>query len=202
MMTVTDRVKEKVAQMPVGEPFSSRGLLAIGPRAAVDQSLSRLAKSGEIMRVTRGVFVKPKQNQYVGAVIPEPLKIVQAKLAAENEIVQIHGAEAARQFELTTQVPTTPVFYTSGSSRRFRIGNLQVKLKRVSPRKLMLAGTPAGTALSALWYIGKENVSESVIEKIKQKLPAAEFETLKTAKGGMPAWMADAFYRYEQQTSR
>lgn len=198
MITTTHRVKERVAQTPIGEPFSSKELLNLGTRAAVDQSLSRLVKSGEVLRVTRGVYVKPKQNQYVGAVIPETLKVVQAKLVAENECVQVHGAEAARQFELTTQVPTTPVFCTSGSSRHFRIGNLQVKLKRVSPRKMLLAGTPAGTALSALWYIGKGNVSESVIEKIKQKLPAAEFETLSAAKGAMPAWMANAFYRYEQ----
>jgi hypothetical protein len=202
MMTIAQKLKEKVAQMELGEPFSSKELLSIGTRSAVDQGLSRLARSGEVMRVTRGVYVKPRQNQYVGAVIPEPLKIIQAKLAAENESVQVHGAEAARQFELTTQVPTTPVFYTSGSSRQFCIGKLRVRLKRVSPRKLLLAGTPAGTALSALWYIGKENVSESVIEKIKHKLPAAEFETLKATRSAMPAWMADAFYHYEQQTDR
>jgi uncharacterized protein DUF6088 len=201
-MTIAHKLMERIAAIPVGEPFSGKGLLSIGTRAAMDQSLSRLVKSGALMRVTRGVYLKPKQNKYVGAVIPEPLKIVQAKLAAEKETVQVHGAEAARQFELTTQVPTTPVFYTSGSSRHFRIGNLRVNLKRVSPRKLLLAGTPAGTALSALWYIGKENVSESVIEKIQQKLPAAEFETLKAAKGAMPGWMADAFNRYEQQLGR
>ena len=29
-------------------------------------------------------------------------------------IVQVYGAEAARRLELTTQVPTQPVFSTSG----------------------------------------------------------------------------------------
>lgn len=168
----------------------------------VDQTLSRLAKNGELTRLTRGIYVRPKQSKYVGLVMPEPVKIAQAKRVGEQESLQIHGAEAARQFGLTTQVPTTPVFCSSGPSRKFWVGNLRVQVKHVSPRKLALAGTPAGTALSALWYIGRKNISEKVIAAIKEKLPASEFETLKGARPMMPVWMADAIYRYEQRTSR
>lgn len=202
MAKVVKCIKEKISQLPIGEPFSSKELVCFGTRAAVDQNLSRLVKTGEVMRVTRGVYVRPKQSKHVGAVTPEPMSVAHAKLLTERETVQVHGAEAARQFGFTTQVPTTPVFCTSGSNRKFRVGNLRVKLKHVSPRKLALAGTPAGNALSALWYVGKENISESLIEKVKEKLPASEFEKLKAAKPIMPAWMADAFYRYEQRTSR
>jgi len=137
----------------------------------------------------------------VGAVVPEPQKIIEAKLLAENEKLQVHGAEAARQFELTTQVPMIPVFCTSGSNRQFRVGNLRVKLTHLPPRKLVLAGTPAGAALSALWYIGKRNISTAVIRKIEEKLPPAEFAALRAAIAAMPAWMVDAFYRYEQQSN-
>jgi hypothetical protein len=202
MATVVKCIKERISQLPVGEPFSSKELVGFGTRAAVDQNLSRLVKRGEVMRVTRGVYVRPKQSKYVGAVTPEPLKVAHAKVLTAKESVQVHGAEAARQFGFTTQVPTTPLFYTSGSNRRFRVGNLRVKLKHVSARKLTFAGTPAGNALSALWYVGKENISDGLIEKIKEKLTASEFEKLKAAKSIMPAWMADAFYRYEQQARR
>jgi hypothetical protein len=183
-------------------PFPASSLLASAPVRLVDQTLSRLAKNGELTRLTRGIYVRPKQSKYVGLVMPEPVKIAQAKRVGEQESLQIHGAEAARQFGLTTQVPTTPVFCSSGPSRKFWVGNLRVQVKHVSPRKLALAGTPAGTALSALWYIGRKNISEKVIAAIKEKLPASEFETLKGARPMMPVWMADAIYRYEQRTSR
>jgi hypothetical protein len=195
-MTITKQVKNRVEELPVGEPFSSVLLLSLGTRAAVDQSLSRLAKSGMVTRVSRGVYIKPKLNRYVGAVAPEPSEVIKAKLP-QNETIQIHGAEAARQMQLSTQVQTQPVFYTQGPSRAFRIGGLRVKLKHVSPRKLVLGARPAGVAFSALWYVGKQNVNPSVIEKVKQRLSPEEFKVLSESKSAMPAWMADAFHRYE-----
>jgi hypothetical protein len=196
-MTITEHVKNAVEELPVGEPLANKELLQIGTRAAVDQCLSRLVKAGVIARVSRGVYVKPRMNRYVGAVTPGTNEIVKAKLQAENETVQIHGAEAARQMQLSTQVPTQPIFYTSGSSREFRVGNQRVKLKHVSPRKLALGTRPAGTALSALWYVGKGNVTPSVITKVRQRLSPEEFKLLSESKSAMPSWMADAFHRYE-----
>jgi hypothetical protein len=197
-MNVVEQIKHRIQEYPQGQPFSSRILLGLGTRAAVDKALSRLVESGEVKRVSRGVYVRPKFNKYVGAVVPEPIEVVRAKLEAENETLQVNGAEAARQFQFTTQVPTRNVFYTSGSSRKFRIGNLSVELKHVAPRKLILAGQPAGTALTALWYLGKENVSKAVIERIAETLPPKEFEALKSEKAAMPVWMAEQFRKYER----
>ena len=80
----------------------------------------------------------------------------------------------------------------------FRIGGLKVKLKHVSPRKLVLGTRPAGVAFSALWYVRKQNLTPSAIEKVKRKLPPGEFRFLSESKWAMPAWMADAFYRHER----
>lgn len=195
-MTITKQVKNKVDELPLGQPFSSAQLLSFGTRAAVDQCLSRLVKSGVVTRVSRGVYIKPKLNRFVGAVSPEAAEVAKAKLP-QNENIQIHGAEAARQMHLSTQVQTQPVFYTQGSNREFRVGGLRVKLKHVSPRKLALGTRPAGVAFSALWYVGKQNVNASVIEKVKQRLSPEEFRVLSESKSAMPAWMADAFHRYE-----
>ncbi|MCY4601636.1 MAG: hypothetical protein OXF27_17155 [Acidobacteria bacterium] len=47
-----------------------------------------------------------------------------SRLACRGEIQRlVHGAEAARRFKLSTQVPTAPVFLTSASSRTIRIAN-------------------------------------------------------------------------------
>ncbi len=195
-MTVTEQIRRWVAQMPEGQPFRSAELLQFGSRSAVDQALSRLSKpSGCIMRVTRGVYVRSKINRYAGRVTPEPFKV--AQVIARSKI-EIHGAEAARHFHLTTQVPTQPIFYTSGTSRTFRMGRLKVCLKHLAERKLQLAGRGAGMGLIALWYLGKKHVTAKVIEKIKNGLPPAEFEELKASRAIMPAWMADAIHNYEK----
>jgi hypothetical protein len=73
-------------------------------------------------------------------------------------------------------------------------GNLTVRLRHVSRRKLLLAGKRPGLALSALWYLGKNNVNASVISAIRAGLTAEEFKTLKNT--DLPAWMAAALEKY------
>jgi len=122
----------------------------------VDKALSRLVEEGVILRITRGVFVRPRTSRFIDDVMPDVAKIVAVIAKDRSETIQVHGAEAARRFKLSTQVPTIPVFHTSGPSRQLKIGNLVVKLVHASHRKLLLAGTRPGLALSALWYLGKD----------------------------------------------
>jgi hypothetical protein len=195
-------IRQQIAALSAGEPFTSSSLLSFGSRAAVDQALSRLSKAGIISRVTRGVFVRPKQNRYVGEVPPEPYKVAEAIANSRGELLQISGAEAARQLQLTTQVPVEAVFYTTGPTRTFAIGNLPVKMKHTSRRKLSSASGPAGIAVLALGYLGKERVTPQVIETLRRSLPAAEFHQLIASRSKLPTWMANSIYRYQQEAGR
>ena len=113
-------------------------------------------------------------------------------------VVRVHGAEAARRLELTTQVPTQSVFVTSGPSKRIRVGKMEIHLRHICQRKLALAGRPAGLALAAMWYLGKKEVTPALVEKIRRKLGSSEFEVLKSAINSMPAWMSEAIFRNER----
>lgn len=196
--TSAEMIRQHIEKLPLGHPFTPAELMGCGTRASVDQNLSRLVKAGAIARVARGVFVRPEVSRHVGKVMPEPLKVAETLARAAGGVVQMHGAEAARRLELTTQVPLQSVFSTSGPSRKVRVGRMEVRLKHVSARKLALAGRPAGVALAALWYLGKQEVTESTIAQIRKKLSPGEFEALKSATQAMPAWMVDAFHRFER----
>ncbi len=103
---------------------------------------------------------------------------------------------------LTTQMPTQLVFYTSGSSRHLQLGNLSITLKHISPRKLLLAGQPAGLAFTALWYLSKQHVSIKTIETIQKQLSKSEFKALQSIITSMPGWMADVFIEFEKSKNR
>ena len=179
-----------------GEPFSSAELLTLGTRAAVDHSLSRLAKEGVIARITRGVYVRPVISKYVGAVTPEPYKIAEAVARTTGAKVSMNGAEAARGFGLSTQMSTQSLFLTTGPTREIVVGKSKIRMQHASARKLTLAGSPAGMALSALYYLGKGEVTTAVVAKIKGKLSPNEFEVLRCSTKLMPSWMSDVFYQY------
>ncbi|MGR2738931.1 DUF6088 family protein [Billgrantia sp. Q4P2] len=199
-MSVAESIKQRALRMRRGEPFTNTRFLELGSRSAVDKALSRLVEEGVIQRVARGVFARPKKSRYIGNVMPEASRVIEVIAKDHGETVQVHGAEAARRFRLSTQMPTTPVYYTSGPSREIRVGNLKVKLMHTSShRKLQHAGKKPGLALSALWYLGKDNIDAEVVRRIREGMSSEEFETLRNSR--MPAWMSRAIENYTHGAS-
>jgi len=194
-------IRERIEGFPAGEPFTSVEFMTSGTRVSVDHALSRLTKAGVISRVTRGVYVRPIINKHVGPVVPGPFKIAQAVARSMGAQISVNGAEAARRFELSTQMSAQSLFLTTGPTRHIKVGNSRIRLQHTSPRKLALAGRPAGAALSALWYLGRGEVTSKVIAQIRTKLSPEEFQALRSSTELMPSWMSDAFYRYSQETS-
>jgi len=175
------QVRQRAQELPA---FLEQG------SAAVDQTLERLVKAGTIERVARGVFVRPERSTHVGKVIPEPLKVAETIARSTGDRVQIHGAEAARRVEFTAQVPAQPIVYTSGKSKRFHLGKLDIRTQHVAPRELALAGRPAG-----VWQRGsdashdRENPPQAARRRIRAKIAATN---------AMPARISRALSQYAQ----
>ncbi len=195
-MSTAELIRSFIETQPLGEPFTPAALLCLGTRKAVDLELARLTKAGVLVRPARGIYVRPKQSKYVGAVPPDPIKIAMARAGGP---VEVHGAEAVRRFGLSTQMPVQPVYYTTGPSRRIQYGNIPIRLKHISPRKLVAPGTNVGLAVSALWYLGKNEVTPQTFAAIRQRLSPDEYAQLRAAIPKMPAWMAEQLLKYERE---
>jgi hypothetical protein len=197
-MSISKEIEKKIKGLKRGKPFMSSDFLNLGSRAAVDQALWRLVKAEKITRIKSGVFVKPEKNIYVGEVLPGPEEVVKYFAQHSGNKIEINGAEAARRFGFTTQVSSQPVFFTNGPSRKFYLRNLRVELKHVASRKMALAGRPAGEALSALWYLGRNEVTPETFEQIEERLPSNEFAALTNNQEVMPGWMRSALHEYQK----
>lgn len=195
-MSVMKQIKQYVNRIPKGKPVSTSSLMKFGTRTAVDQALSRLVKEGVLTRIGRGLYTRPKHSSYVGEVPPKLMEIVKAK--AGKATVQVNGAEAARRLGLSTQVPLKAVFLTDGPNRHFNVGALEVTLKHVASRKLLLAGRPAGLAISAFWYLGKNELNAEIVEKVRAFLPPEEFTALRNELPSMPIWMQNVVLESER----
>lgn len=196
-MSASQAIRELIASLPTGEIFTPSLFAEMGSRAAVDQALMRLAKAGSIDRIGHGLYVLPQKDRFGVKPLPTPEQVAWAIARAEGATIEVHGAEAARRFGFTTQMPAQPVFYTTGSSRTIRLEKMVVRLQHVAPRKLILEGRPAGQALSALWYLGRNQVTSDTFMRLAERLPATEFRVLCGAKSSMPAWMVQALHSYE-----
>lgn len=201
VMKATTLIKDYLKLIPEGEPFTTGALRHLASADNLRQILNRLVKSGEIIRVSRGVYVKPKHVPSVGVTLPLVREIAEIIAKSTGEIVAIHGAEAARQLGLTTQVPMRLVLYTSGNTREVKVKNQSILLKHVSPSKLIAPNTIAGLVISALMYLGQQHVTPETLQKISSQLSPKDFETTLMQIEYMPAWLANIFYRYKKEYS-
>lgn len=192
-------IKQYISTLPEGVPFAASALRTFASTDNIRQIMTRLVKSGEITRVARGVFIKPKYtSNHTTPLTPAP-EIARIITESTGEIISIHGSEAARQLQLTTQVPMRPVFYTNGNTRTLKISNRSIKLKHVNPSKLIAPGTTSGLIISALLYLGKEAVTIETLHLIQQRVSSDEFQKTTRLVEHMPAWMADLFYKFQQE---
>jgi len=65
-MVTSSYVRRYINRLAPNTLFSTSQLLSCGKRAAVDQALSRLVKRGDIIRLTRGLFLR---DAYTGSSI-------------------------------------------------------------------------------------------------------------------------------------
>ena len=103
---------EILARLAEGKQITAKEMLHLGNRAAIDQVLSRRARSGKLIRVSRGLYVAPVQGRF-GSRPPSASKVLESLAEQRGETVVRHGASAANALGLTTQIPVREVYLTS-----------------------------------------------------------------------------------------
>ncbi len=190
MTTLPESIRIHARSLTEGGVLSPKEFLHLGSRAAIDQAFSRLAKSGELLRVARGMYVAPVTSRF-GTRSPSPERVVRAFAEKSGEIVVSHGANSANALGLTQQVPTREIFLSSGRSRKLNLGRSVVTIRHAPQWMLALGSGPAGEAVRALAWMGQAHVTKS-LGALHRRLSEADWNTLTSARAVLPSWMAKA----------
>jgi hypothetical protein len=190
---LTEAILKKTNELPEGAPVSAKMLLHLGSRPAVDQSLSRLARSGKLLRAGRGMYVSPVKSRF-GTHPPSAEKLVEEFAMQRGETVVPSGASSANSLGLTTQVPVRTVYWTSGRSRKLNLGKQRIQLEHVPSWQLAFAKEPAGEIVRSLAWAGPERV-QTALNEIKTKVPASAIQQVAQKVSRFPGWMASALSR-------
>ena len=181
-----------------GWVFTPSFFYDLGSRTAIAQSLLRLAKSGTIRRLTRGLYDYPAKHPDFGDLPPNYDRVAQALVGRDNLKIQPSGAYAANLLGLTEQVPAKIVFFTDGPNRKVQIGKQTIVLKRTTPRNMATAGRISGLVIQALRYLKQGNVDSTVLAKLKRRLSDDDKNTLMNDIRYAPAWIGDIFRKIQR----
>ena len=156
---------------------------------SVGRTLSGLVEEGSLVRIASGIYLKPKQSKF-GAIMPSVDQIVRAIAERDKAQVLPSGVTALNALGLSTQVPMTHSFLTTGSARTLYLGDQKVIFKRAVPRNFAYSTQVIPLLVQALKSLGEENIDEEKLCRIRELIKEEkEVKTLAEDVAMMPAWM-------------
>ncbi len=172
-MNTPQSIWQAIADMSHGAVFSSADFLSMGTRAAIDQALHRMMRSGEVARVARGLYASAGQSVDAHTIA----QAVAHKTGERIGLVPCAG---------THDVHVVP---TSGQSRTVKAVGSTLQFRRMSQRKVQLAASPTGRTLLELWDRGQANLTTTEIKRATGDWSMQDINSFATL---IPAWLRTA----------
>lgn len=188
---VASRVRRHINKLGSDAIFVTRDVLYCGKRAAVDSVLYRLVRSGDLIRLARGVFTSSRLAKQ----IPSAFEIVKAKAAAFKRAIFRHSLDAAVELGLSATGNPDMVFATDGANSSFFIHayGKRVELKNVCPRKRDDNDSEVLRAIRAVWVTcrGSSCLGDTSRRSVAHRLGRQAWDQFLTSFQIMPAWLWD-----------
>lgn len=187
--SIESAIARQVRRSKSGTVFTPTLFANIGSRAAIDKALQRLVARGDLRRLSRGLYDKPRNDPLLGTLWPSVGAVVAALTGKDKLRLQPTGAYAANLLGLSDQVPARVEFLTDGTSRTVKAGPMQIVLKRTTPRQMAAAGRTSGLVIQALRSLGADHLTPQRISKLRRTIPADARRSLLDDLTLAPGWL-------------
>jgi hypothetical protein len=146
-------ILDRIAATPA-RVWTPVDFLDLGPRAAIDKALQRLAIAGKLRRIDRGLYDTPRLNKLTGrSTAPDTRAVIDAIARRDQARFIVDGLTAANDLGLTTAVPARVMVFTDNRLRPIKLGNQIITFKQAAPSRLYWAGRPAMRVVQALYWL-------------------------------------------------
>jgi hypothetical protein len=177
--------------------WTADDFIDLGSRSAVDKALQRLSISGDIRRISRGLYDVPRIDEVTGNEVEiDYTCVLEAVARREKARLLPDGATAAKQLGLVNAIASTITIHTDARLRSIQLGQVRIDFKPTAPRRLYWAGRPAMRVVQSLRWVRTmpPTSAEPILQGIKILLldpdqgPALRAD-LEEGLHFLPAWM-------------
>ncbi|WP_246675609.1 DUF6088 family protein [Mesorhizobium sp. B2-6-4] len=120
----------------------------------MDRTLQRLAAAGDLRRIGRGLYDRPRTNTLTGgATVPDYRAVIRAVTPRDNARIVIDGMTAANDLGLTTAVPGRIEVLVDARLRLIKLGGQEIHFKYAAPSRLYWADRPGVRVVQALHWM-------------------------------------------------
>lgn len=190
MVSVSKSIQERIENLGAGVPLTHLDFIDIAPRETVKLILSRLNKSGKIVRLMRGIYTVPRYSDFLKQeILPAPGDVVQVIAKNNGWNVIPSGENALNVLGLSTQVPARYEYLSSGPYKKYLYGDVEIILKRRANRDLVNKSYKSMLVIQALKALGQQNIDQSVLYSLKRVLSKVEIAEFLIDTQTSPSWI-------------
>lgn len=172
---ILNDIKRRINEAGAGSVFVVADFADIAENAKIATSLGRLEDDKIIRRVLWGVYEKPTYNEFLGEfVAPAPDKVAHALARSFGWTIVPCGDTALNLLGLSTQVPSVWHYVSNGTYREYTYDDTTIKFKRTTNKEISKLSPKTALVIQAIRALGKDNVSDETIAKIRALTSAQE----------------------------
>ena len=187
--TIEKTVLDLINDVPKGTIFFVESFLSVGNSRAVNKALERLVTKGVIIRVTQGIYTRPKQSALLGNIMPSVEEIATAIAGRDKARIVPTGVFALNALGLSTQVPLNAVYLTDGAARKIQIGKRNILFKKTTPKNLSAIGNLSKLVIQALKSIGINKVTADEEKQVLDMLKKEKRKNIEHDIALAPEWI-------------
>lgn len=190
----------RVASQP-DEVWTPADFADLGGRAAIDKTLQRLAAAGELRRIDRGLYDRPRKNSLTGRpTVPDYRAVIRAVTRREQARAVVDGMTAANDLGLTTAVPARIEVLVDARLKPIKLGKQEIHFKFAAPSRLYWADRPAMRVVQALYWmqdmLSHDDERDRVGDVLRRlfadpKHGKAIHDDLRAGLSALPIWMQE-----------
>ena len=185
-----NQIRGNIEKAENGSVFVSTDFTDITDKKTVNMGLIRLADEGLIKKILFGVYYKPEYNELLGeTVAPSPNKVAHALARNFGWTIVPCGDTALNLLGLSTQVPSQWVYVSDGAYKEYSFDNTVIKFKRTTNKEISKLSYKTALTIQALKALGKDNVSEQIICRLKKALCEEDKEKMMTEAKSATSWV-------------
>ncbi len=185
-----NQIRGNIERAEAGSVFVSTDFTDIADKKTVNMGLIRLADEGLIKKILFGVYYKPEFSELLcETVAPSPNKVAHALARNFGWTIAPCGDTALNLLGLSTQVSSQWVYVSDGAYKEYSFDNTVIKFKRTTNKEISKLSYKTALTIQALKALGKDNVSEQIICRLKKTLGEEEKEKMLTEAKSATSWV-------------
>ncbi len=189
--TCFSEIKIHMERQPKGTVFATSDFESFGSYDAVRKALSRLNENGTCSRILPSIYYCPEySNLFKCFVRPDPYEVAFALARNYGWKIVPDPITAQNNIGLSTQVPASRVYLSTGPTRTYNISGSVIQFKQCRSKYLSQMSFKSALVVSALSKWNCKNLEPSDLREIARHLRPKERKVLINETMFAPKWMA------------